>query len=268
MEDSRLFSALLRYWRKRRGLSQLDLALTADVSARHISYMETGRSKPSPEMVLLIAATLDLPLRERNAMLRAAGFAAFYEEPGGQPLAHLPEPVLGALEQMMDQHEPFPMMVMDRCYNVLKLNRAATQLLTFVGVDVTQPFNVIKVLFEPSMLKPLMKNWEETAREVLTRLQRESLHHDHVQGLKTLLDEILAMEGVPASWKRPDLSTGQDCAYVFRMALPGHDDLAFLTTMMRFSAPQNVVLDELQIESYFPYNPSTRQFCQALAPKS
>ncbi len=265
VEDSKLFAALLKYWRHHRGLSQLDLALGAEVSARHISFLETGRSSPSPDMVLLLAATMDLPLRERNAMMRAAGFAPFYEEPREDALSHAP--IARALEQMMSQHEPFPMLIMDRHYNVLRFNQAAARMFDFLGLETAQPFNAIVSLFDPKGLRPHLVDWEEGAREMAARIHQESLCKPHDQGLQALMAQIFAFEGVPASWRKPDFSRGHAAALVFRVEIQGMA-LAFLTTLMRFNAPHNITLDELQIESYFPHDDVTDKLCRALAASS
>lgn len=261
-EESRLFAALLKYWRGRRGLSQLDLALTADVSARHISFLETGRSQPSREMVLLLASTLDVPLREQNAMLRAAGFDPAFEEP---PLDALRDPAIErALDRMMAQHEPYPMVLMDRCYDVLRMNQGATRLFTTAVEAPPDRFNAVEALFDGSLLRPLVVNWEETARELVSRLHRESLHRPQDARLAALLEEILARPDVPDGWRRPDFSRGTSAAFAFRFRFHGQE-FAFLTTLMTFSAPQNVTLDELQIESYFPLDDQTHRACLTLA---
>src|SRR5688500_16409012 len=126
--DGGLFPALLRHWRTRRGLSQLDLALAADVSARHVSFLENGRAQPSREMVLRLASTLDVPLREQNSMLVGAGFGAEFPEPSLE--SGLSPAIEAALARMLKQQEPFPLVVMDRCYNALRTNLAATRVLS------------------------------------------------------------------------------------------------------------------------------------------
>src|SRR5688572_8657494 len=128
-----LFPALLKYWRHRRGLSQLDLALAAEVSARHVSFLETGRAQPSREMVLRLSTTLRISLREQNAMLHAAGFGPAFAEP--EPQLELESPVRHAIERMLSQHEPYPMIVMNRRYDVLQANGAANRLFTRLVAD-------------------------------------------------------------------------------------------------------------------------------------
>src|SRR5262249_53026664 len=159
--EPRLFPALLRHWRTRRGHSQLDLALAADVSSRHLSFLETGRAQPSREMVLRLAATLQVPLRDQNALLRAAGFADEFAEPdanGGPPPS-----IAGAIERMLAQHEPFPLTVLDRGYTVLRANEGGTRILSRFVLDpaaLGSPPNVFALLFDPRLARPFVVDWE------------------------------------------------------------------------------------------------------------
>jgi transcriptional regulator with XRE-family HTH domain len=169
MADDKLFSALLKYWRGRRGMSQLDLALSAGVSSRHVSFLETGRSRPSEEMVLLIGNTLDVPLREQNAILRAAGFEPRYAEPSFDALG---EPAIErAIQQMMQQHEPYPMLTVSCSYDVLAMNNAANRPLTLAVGHELGRFNAIDALFDPQELRPVMVNWTAAAQETMTPLR-------------------------------------------------------------------------------------------------
>src|SRR5579883_2458180 len=172
----RLFSALLRHWRTRRGLSQLDLAIAADVSSRHVSFLETGRAQPSREMVLVLAAALDVPLRDQNVLLDSAGFPPAFDEPaldGGMPHA-----VGLAIDRMLAHHEPFPMVVLTRTYDMLRANAAAARLLAAMVRDpaaLGDPPNLMRALFDPRLARPFVGDWERTARLLLSRLHRESL---------------------------------------------------------------------------------------------
>lgn len=260
-EENKLFAALLKYWRGRRGLSQLDLALTADISARHVSFLETGRSNPSEDMVLLLGATLNLPLREQNEMLRAAGFAPAFDEP---PLEALGSPAIErALGRMMKQHEPFPMVVMDRAYDVLRMNKSANQLLASGLPEQDGRINAIRAIFDPEMLRPMMVDWPIAAQELVSRLHRECLHRPQDRRLNALLESLFDYPDVPQSWRRPDFALGNHATFAFRFQIDGMR-LSFLTTLMQFSAPQNITLEELQIESYFPLDEQTEALCMAL----
>ncbi len=171
MTADRAFPALLRYWRSQRGLSQLDLGLNAGVSARHLSFLETGRSRPSVEMVLLLLEALDVPLRSRNEVLRAAGFDAHYPDPGIESM--LAGPLALTIGLMLRHHEPFPMLVVDRHYEVAATNRAAARFLALAGLE--HHANIARLLFDADA-RPLVDDWQRTAGEILRRLQREVLH--------------------------------------------------------------------------------------------
>lgn len=261
---SRLFPALLRYFRARRGLSQLDLAIAADVSARHVGFLELGRARPSREMVLRLSATLDLPLRDQNAMLEAADFPAEFPEPEA---AHgLPAPIEQAIARMLLGHEPFPMVIMDRGYDVLRTNDAARRLVSLLVVDpdaLPTPRNLLHLLFHPRLARASVIGWERTARALLGRLHREALAFPENAQLAGLLRALFEYPDVPLDFRLPDLSLPSDPAFALRLRV-GRDDLAFLTTITAFSAPQSVTLDELRIESYFPLDDATASACERL----
>ena len=259
-EPSHVFAAMLRYWRTRRGLSQLDLALTAEVSSRHVSYLETGRSRPGRDMVLLLAATLDVPLRDRNVMLREAGFEAAFPEPG---LDALDAGVEHALSVLLRQHEPFPALVLDRGYDVLRTNGAAARLVERIVGAVPARWNAVRALFAPAGVRDVLADWETPAREAIARLRRESLQAPNDERLRGLLADVLDAPGVPEAWRTPDLSLGAAGALDLRFHLDG-EDLAFVTTMLAFHAPQNVTLDELQVEYYVPRDDATASACERL----
>jgi len=261
-KKSGLFPALLKYWRGKRGLSQLDLSLSADVSARHLSFMETGRSAPSPEMVLRLGAALQVPLRAQNEMLLAAGHEAHFDEPD---LTHgLPPAINHALEQMMAQHEPFPLVVMNKRYDILRTNHGGQRLLGQVLADpgaIEPPMNACKVLFDPAGLRPFVEDWETVAKHVLARMQREALADPQDDAMISLIEELTAYPDVPADWRRPDFSVATEPVFSLRL-VRGDLALAFLTTLTVFSAPQNVTLEELRIESYFPLDEATERACR------
>ncbi len=260
--ESKLFSALLKYWRRRRGLSQLDLAVAAEVSPRHISFLETGRARPSEEMVLRLGGTLDVPLRDRNELLRVAGFVSGFAEP---TLEALEDPAIElALARMLEQQEPYPMLLVSRTYAILRANQAARRLFgAAIGGDIIGR-NALFEVFDPEGLRPNVVNWEEVGREVVLRLQRETLHNPHDQRLAEVLEALFRFPGVPEVWRRPDFSRGSAASVQLRVRL-GEQELGFLTTMTRFNAPQNVTLEELLIESYFPTDTATEEFCGAFA---
>lgn len=258
-----LFPALLKHWRAKRGLSQLDLALAADVSARHVSFLETARAKPSREMVLRLGATLDVPLRDQNALLRAAGFEGEFGEPDGEALPAL---IQQTLEEMKRQQEPYPLIVMGRTYDLLDANMGAFALLTRLLPELPDPatFNLLEAMLDPALLKPRILDWERTCKLVLDRLHREALGELDDGSLSAMLDRLLSRPGIPSEWRQPDLSEPTQPCFTVRLDAGG-EVLSFLTTLTAFSAPQNVRVQELRIESYYPLDEATRAACQRFA---
>jgi transcriptional regulator with XRE-family HTH domain len=235
------------------------------VSARHVSFLETGRAQPSHEMLLKLAAVLRVPLRDRNVMLHAAGFAEAFAEPalGTQLMAAVEQ----ALERMLSQHEPYPMAIVDRHYNMLRANQGAMRVLTGFLAEpsvLPQPLNVFQLLFDPRLGRPFVVDWERTARGFLSRLHIEALEHPTDTGMSELIAMLLAYPGVPKAWRHPDFGEPVEPASVLRLR---RDDveIGFITTLTVFSAPGTVTLDELRIESYFPIDDATCKHCQAVA---
>ncbi len=262
---TRLFPALLRHWRTRRGLSQLDLAIAGDVSSRHVSFLETGRAQPSREMVLRLGATLDVPLRDQNEMLRAADFPEAFPEPSVH--GELAAPIAHAIERMIAAHEPLPITLLDRGYDVLRASEGGTRLLgRFVAEPSATParINVFALLFDPRLARPFVVDWERTARGMVARLHRETLGRGSDGARVSLLQSLFDYPGVPAAWRHPDFSEPVDPVLTLRLRR-GNLELAFLTTMTAFSAPGNVTLDELRIETYFPLDGSTERACAEIA---
>jgi transcriptional regulator with XRE-family HTH domain len=267
-----LFPALLKHWRRQRGLSQLDLALIADVSARHVSFLETGRSTPSAEMVVQLATALAAPLRQVNAMLRAAGHVSVYDETEDL----LPATVEAAVGLLKAHHEPFPLIVVDRTYRVLDLNRGAVAVLGAVLGAEGAPgspepaevaalgLNLARLTFDPAGAQPFLANFDEVGRQLLWRIQREVLADPDDGEMRDLLDDLLAMPTVDPDWRQVDLVVPSDPALVLHLR---RDDLElrFLTMITSFQAPQNVAVEHLRIETWFPYDDETTEACRTLA---
>jgi transcriptional regulator with XRE-family HTH domain len=261
--ETRVFPALLRHWRTRRGLSQLDLALAADVSARHVSFLETGRAAPSREMVLRLGGALGVPLRDQNQMLAAAGFPEEFAQP---KLETLPDPIVRAIDRMLAQQEPFPMTVLDRRWDVVRTNEAATRLLLrFVAEPDAMPsrLNVMQLLFDPRLGRSFVLEWERVAHAVISRLHREALARPEDTDLAALLRSLFEYPDVPESWRQPDFASAADPVFVLKLRR-GDLALSFLTTLTVFSSPGDVTLEELRIESYFPLDDATARACEAL----
>lgn len=261
---SRLFPVLLSHWRKRRGLSQLDLAVEAEVSSRHVSFLETGRAQPSEDMILHLLSVLRVPLRVQNEALRAAGFDARFPEP---PPSEIPPEVERAITKMMEQQEPYPLTVLDGAFTIVRSNRAAERVFSaFIAKpsELPEVRDMFTLLFDERFMRPFVVEWESLARSMVARLHRELLERGNDDRLATLLDRVLAYPGVPASWRHPDPSTSVAPTQTARLA---RDDLrvGFLITITIFSAPQQVTLEELRVESCFPLDDDTRRVCERLA---
>ncbi|MFK7987720.1 MAG: helix-turn-helix domain-containing protein [Sandaracinaceae bacterium] len=261
-----LYPPLLKHWRTKRGLSQLDLAIAADVSSRLVSFLETGRSSPSAAMVLRLAAALDVSLRHANAMLRAAGHDPAYPEP--RPGDGLPDQVAHALDLMKSHHEPFPLVVINRTYDVVDLNQGALGLFGAVMPNVAKAglegLNLARMSFDPKGAHGALVNFDEVGRLLLWRIQREVLADPDDAGLRGLLDALLAMPTVSADWRDADLTEPASPALIVHLRA-GAIDLRFVTLITAFQAPQAVLLDELRIETWFPADDTTADVCRALS---
>lgn len=243
----------LREWRLRRRLSQLDLAVDAEISTRHLSFLETGRSRPSRDMILRLAAQLDIPLRERNVLLVAAGYAPVYSE------RSLSDPALAAARQAVDKvirgHEPFPAIAIDRHWTLVAANRAVAPLLA--GVDpalLEPPVNVIRLGLHPKGLAPAVINLAEWRAHLLARLRREiELTAD--PALEALFQEALAYPRPPAARPPPLVDSGA-VAIPLRLRTP-QGELSFISTVTVFGTPADITLAELALETFFPTDDAT-----------
>lgn len=269
-EPAAAVGPLLKRWRNARRMSQLDLALTAGVSARHVSFLETGRSRPSRDMLLALAGVLDVPLRDRNALLQAAGFAPAYRETA------LTDPAMAdirqALELILRQHEPFGAIAMDGGWNIVMANEAYTRFLAALapGTKLPPPMtfaapprvNAMRLLFEQDGLRQHLVNWPQIARELLARLSREAAGSDERAG--ALLQDLLRAPGVPSDWREPDLDAPLSLVLPVAVAL-GDFTARFFTTITTLGAPQDVTLQELRIESFHAADAATAQMIRAMA---
>ncbi len=256
-----LFGALLRHWRTRRGLSQLDLSLLADVSSRHLSFLETGRSQPSESMVLRLASALDVPLRQVNALLRSAGF-----EPRYPDTDQLPAPVQRTVELMKAHHEPFPLVVMDRSYEVLDLNHGAVHVLGAALPELGAgdvPLNLARVTVDRELGGRVLENHQAVARELMWRVQRELLLDPGHAGLQSLADDLLAAPDLPHDWRDPDLSTPSAAALDLRLRVGGAIR-SFAVVLSALLVPLEVAVDELRVELWFPSDDATARWCASL----
>jgi transcriptional regulator with XRE-family HTH domain len=268
--DTKAFSAapadpgvgpLLRAWRERRRLSQLELALRADSSARHISFVETGRSRPSEEMLLRLAEHLDVPVRERNALLLAAGYAPHY------PQTPLDDPALDALRAGLDRliqgYEPYPALVMDARYDVVAANRGITMLLDGVPESLlTAPLNAMRLTLHPQGLAPRIRNLREWRGHLLAQMERQIALYRSAP-LRELYEEVAAY---PVAQSGPAEEPAEPVPY---FALPmriEHEGriLSFISSVSTFNTPMDVTVAELAIETFLPADPATVTYLHSL----
>lgn len=263
MADSVAAGDYLRLWRKRRRMSQLDFALEAEISQRHLSFLESGRAQPSRDMLMHLATRLEVPLRERNAMLLAAGFAPLYPE------RSLDDPAMaaarGAVEAVLRGHEPYPALAVDRHWHMVAANRAAAPLLAGVAEDLlVPPVNVLRLSLHPQGLAPRIANLEEWREHLLDRLRRQiSVTGD--SALAGLLDELAGyrVAGEVATLHASDFA---DCGgLVVPLQLVTDAGLvAFISTTTIFGTPRDVTLSELAIEAFLPATTEAAERLQAL----
>lgn len=256
------FGALLRHWRTVRRVSQLNLALDADISTRHLSCVETGRAQPSREMVLRLAEALQVPLREHNSLLLAAGYAPLYRH------TSLDAPALEvarrAVELLMTQLEPSPVLVVDRYWNTLRMNAGAKRFLAlFPGCDSGAPHNGVRLVFQPHGLRPFIENWEVVAARIIRRVHHEAAANPSDETMKRFLEELLAYPDVPSRWRMPDFSGGPP-PFVTINYRWNNSTLRLFSALTAFGTPQDVALQELRIESFFPADEATRTLLNRL----
>lgn len=251
--DSTTFGDLVRYWRRLRAMSQLDLAAAAATTPRYMSFVETGRSQPSRDMVLRLAVALDVPLRDRNGLLVAAGFAPLYPE---HDLEHpAMEQVMEALRRMLDQHAPYPAVVMDRGWNVVRVNAGAERLFTGLCAPdpVPEPANVLRLMLEPGPVRSAVRNWDRVAPSLLERAHREA-----VGGVMDLATAELVQQ----------LRAGADAVTTPRSIAPlvpivevefayGDGTLRWFSIISTIGTPVDITAQEVRLEAFFPADEET-----------
>lgn len=257
--------SILREWRGFRRMSQLDLAMAAEISPRHLSFVETGRAVPSREMVLTLARALEVPFRDRNSMLTAAGYAPVYRE------TSLSDPQMAemrhAVELLLRQHEPFIAVALDRRWDIVMCNAPYARFLEMLGERRLEPYrvlpaprlNLLKLLFGP--LRPIVVNWDEVAREVLERAQREAAA-DRDASRRQVIEECL--REAPTGWSatRPDTPPRLVVTVDLRL---GDRRARLFSTITTLGTAQDITLQELHIESFHPADAQSEQIARALA---
>ncbi|HZP44424.1 MAG TPA: helix-turn-helix transcriptional regulator [Candidatus Binataceae bacterium] len=260
---------LLRRWREARHLSQLDLALEAEVSARHLSFLETGRAEPSREMILTLANVLDVPLRERNYLLLAAGYAPVYGETG------LDDPrmasVRAAIEVILKSNEPRSAYAHDRHWDIVMANAAFIRFLTILlgrppaleplRVAPLPRLNVLRLIFDPNGVRKVIVNWETIAKSLLNEAFRK-LAWARDEALQALIDEMLGYPGVPERWREPDLEAPRDLILPTELRL-NEKVVRMFSTITKVATPNDVTLEDLSIESFYPADSETARILAA-----
>lgn len=263
------FSALLKKWRKLRRCSQLSLAVDAEVSQRHVSFLESGRARPSREMVLSLAEALAMPLRERNLLLSAAGYAPMFKE------RHLNNEEMSAinhaLELTLKHHDPYPAIVVDRNWNLLMSNDSAQNLIRAIGepedvwqqVDPSGDKNTYRMTFSPYGFRPHIANWEQFSKGLLIRLQREVSADPSNTYLSDLLEEACDTIGEPIVTKEGPIAP----VLPMEMNLAGLK-LKTFSMISSFGTAQDVTAEEIKVETFYPADDFTRQFFERMAKQS
>ena len=258
----------LRHWRQQRRISQLELALSCGVSQRHLSYLEVGRAQASREMVLRLGEALRIPLREQNHLLATAGFAPQFRESALGDAAM--EPVFSALQMMLDHHEPYPALVVDWDWNLLRMNQAMQRILGLLGDAEALwqrtcgdgPRNVFRITMHPEGLRPFIRNWTELAPAVIARTRREAEHYC-TPTLAELLQWVEQDPEIPADWTAA--SSAPIMPVIPLVMGAGEMSLSMFSMISTFGTPHDVTTDELRVETFFPADAASEALLRTLA---
>ena len=246
---------LLKQWRGLRGRSQLDISADTGISQRQISFIESGRSVPSRPTLIGIAQVLDIPLRERNALLLAAGYAPIYSDAAWN--SDEMKSISKALQRMITHHEPYPALVMDRYWNVILTNEAAPRFFNCF-IDMSRrpsPRNMLHLMFDPKGMRPFIANWEALAKALIQRVQREAVGHIIDQKTKELVADLLAYPDVNSDWKAPDTSSALPMIPI-SFARDGAV-LNYFSLITTVGTPQTIAAQELRVECMYPADDET-----------
>lgn len=249
------FGTALRQWRGQRRMSQLDLGLTANVSARHISFLETGRARPSQPMAIQLCETLEVPLSARNAFLGAAGFAPAYRrrELSDDDMVH----VRAAVDWTLERHDPFPAFALDKHWCVVKANGSATFLLG--GIGLTQGDSLLDAMMDRELMSAALENWQEVMQHMAVRLRTESAHLGGDAVLDQAAERLTGMLGPGSQGVKGTLPAVIPARY-----RAGTSTLSFFSTLAQFGTAEDIALAELKIELMFPADDATRDALLAM----
>jgi len=258
------FGGILREWRRARGASQLELSLLCGLSQKHLSFLESGRSRPSRGMVLQLASALGVPLRQQNAMLLAAGFAPMYKE---RPLQS-PEmrPIDRAFSYVLQKQEPFPAIVVDRAYNILRANGGMAALLALLtggaAMPGDQPLNAVELTLRPDGLRPWIENWEEVAIWLLRRLRAEALIEGGKQSHFDMLNGVRALPGVSELERTARSEQDLPPTLIVRFA-KGQTRLSLFSVIASLGTPLDVSLQGVHVELFFAADEATEEWFES-----
>ena len=245
---------LLRYWRQERGKSQLDLSMDTGISQRHLSFVESGRSSPSRDFLSIVSDALNIPLRERNVLLLASGFAPQYGEQSMD--AEQMAVITKAIERMLQQHEPHPALVLDRYWNVIRTNEAAPRFFgSFVDLKKRpKPRNLLDLMFDPAGMRPFVEEWEKVAAGLLQRVRREAVGQVLDVKLQEMLERLREYPGVTEL--KPSLTPQSPVLpIVFRR---GDQRFSYFSLITTVGTPQCITAQELRVECMFPTDAEER----------
>jgi len=251
---------LLRRWREMRNKSQIALSLDAGVSQRHLSFIEVGRSSPSRVTLLGIADALEVPFRDRNVLLLAAGYAPMYPDAGWDEAEM--RRVTEALKRLLRQHEPFPAVVMDRYWNVVLTNAAAPRFFgSFVDLAARPtPRNLLHLMFDPEGMRPFIVNWDDVARSLIQRVYREAVGRVVDEKCQELMNSLLAYPGAKSQWRAgPGADGTSDLPVIPITFVKDGQKLGYFSMLTTVAAPHTVATQELRLESMFPVDEETEE---------
>lgn len=244
---------LLRQWRQRRHLSQMALANDSSVSTRYLSFIETGRARPSREMVLHLAEQLNVPLRERNSLLLAAGYAPFY--PQRSLRDEDMEPVREALDRFLAAHEPYPAVIVDRCWNLIAANSSLALLTHGVAPELLEPpANVFRIALHPDGMAPRILNLEEWSSHIMARIRRQAVVTGEEE-IERLYEELRSYPGVA-----PERAINAAHPLLLHRLLLANVEISFFSTVTRFGSATDITLSELTLEAFYPADKKTKAF--------
>ena len=250
------FGEQLKEWRSHRRMSQLDLASEAGISARHLSFLETGRSRPTEGMILRLSAVLDIPARDQGIMFSAAGFRPRFGTSPARALDSLPPAIVQAIGLILDRHDPYPGVVFDHEYNVLTANRPFAALAGLAGIEVVPGINFLDAYLSPSPLRDIIANWRETAADLVHRVRGEAWLQGPRSPLSRRIERLAALPEVQAALEdHPD--SARLPILPISMAL-GRKTLSFITTLTTFGSVQDALAQGVLIESFFPADAETK----------